>query len=341
MFRFLDGDGGETAGMGRGSDRMYTIFFSAVLLLGVLNFAVIATMSGPSKQEWYDASLPAERVRAGQTKNASNAQGHTGASSVAAVRAGEQAQIAAPINAAVTQDLSHGQRTRGSPLLHAAPSPAIGLSGNLQPEALGSRNVAIAEEGNVAGGRSQGGMDAAGSIGGTALERQDSGSHRQGTGLSPDINGQGRVREAHARGGEEMAGIGGGGGEHRSGSVGGERAGAREVRGSAEEGAAGAMANAAGGEEGAGVAEGVGARRDRATREPAAPLSGGQPGGGGAGGGGGVTRRYSPADLPVVVTALLPLPSTFNPAHPPPETSTLISGLYSLNPNPYIPRPKP
>ncbi|KAJ1492606.1 hypothetical protein T484DRAFT_1770559 [Baffinella frigidus] len=47
--------------MGRGSDRMYTIFFSAVLLLGVLNFAVIATMSGPSKQEWYDASLPAER----------------------------------------------------------------------------------------------------------------------------------------------------------------------------------------------------------------------------------------------------------------------------------------
>jgi len=246
------------------------------------------------------------------------------------VRAGEQAQITAPVNAAETQNLSYVQRTSGGPPLHEVPSPAVGIRGNMRRKTLVPSNMASAGKGKVVGGSGQGAMDAAGdaagSIGGTELERQDRWSQRQ----PPEINGQDRIAGPQARSGGGVAGSGGGG---RSGSVGGERAGSREVRGSVEEGRDGELVHASGGggragaaaghtgtkSEGASAVEGAGTSSEGASWGPAAlggAGAGGRGGGGGegagavagavggrGGGGGGVTRRYSPADLPVAVVA--------------------------------------
>ena len=164
----------------RGSDRMYSIFFSAVLVLGVLQFAYITTMSWRPRSDSYTAQPLPERIResqaaavrygsAGSSAPAPEASGRAeDRDAVPRGDAGQQPVVSAATSASSTERI-------GSSL--ALPSVSAGASSAATGNQLVDKGAAGGDRGAVgaantgedpSGTRGQPGGNSLGSAGGGA-----------------------------------------------------------------------------------------------------------------------------------------------------------------------------
>ena len=164
----------------QGSDRMYSIFFSAVLVLGVLQFAYITTMSWRPRSDSYTAQPLPERIResqaaavrygsAGSSAPAPEASGRAeDRDAVPRGDAGQQPVVSAATSASSTERI-------GSSL--ALPSVSAGASSAATGNQLVDKGAAGGDRGAVgaantgedpSGTRGQPGGNSLGSAGGGA-----------------------------------------------------------------------------------------------------------------------------------------------------------------------------